>query len=1354
MENLFNPNQWKSNVPSLNKNFLGGMNANMDTSWESKYFKGLTVNEENEIFAQCDKANVNQYEKNLLANDLYKKKIQEKTNAKKNAEKAEWYQELLQRAAEAEDPTQKNQLNWMARKHEVADMIRNYVLNANWEDLTDIDDEMLIHDFTQENPQAAFSFDEYINWNMSQSYFSKMMWFSQAEEEKEQNWFMQWLNWLWDRFEAFWRWVDNLLSKWQAEVDWSWVDLNAYTKYIQDKYWVSYPAKLDKETRDKEYAAVKENPELLKPYMTSTTDDVLDVAEWWVDIAFSTFNPYATAWFTAVGWLESVMWWWALTRFWEKMWWIWSIINELPWLSQFRDSLSEENQARFDQFVANSAMWLMLWVKNKSNIYKNPKQFLIENLQPNQITKNFMENVVWISEKAYGWLQRAWNFARWIEWSSLAKVVWKASWWLDSLSEWGAEKLTKTSSAQDKLYKAQEPRMNVLSNKKNLEKRRANSDRANELIIENWFIPKNTAERLDAHQKTLNKLWWQVMKQVNEWEGVFADQSSIIDALDNYIKEQEALWIDASKSDIQALKRELDSMKKQQREWTLDFPTLEKKKQVFNDLIDWKWVEASEVYKKWIRLITHEIGKVEDAMLSRIPWEFSELKRDVWALLDSYEDVFKADMKNQRKKGNWLVESYSRIEWIWDTIAGIAQLFRWDISWVAKWLSKVALGKAMAKASDVDFLIKKWFSDLYDSYRKEPFKKKTVADEIKTNQAVFDELVWYIAEVNKWWEESDVMSLWKMIDENRKNLSLEDYRNLKEALRDQTKNWDIDVQWDEWLKTEWQDIINWVDSKAVKDFQSRILRIENEEKNVGKVAGKKVNRAYAEQQQRNLEAKRERLIEEIWEYYWIDQFEAADKYDQLRDSANVNKVKFQVADDLEAQYSERFNENNPDIRFQKYWTAWQWEKWVTAAEWLNIRNFKNWKSVKELADNYWIKTHIVQSISTPEWQKAYGMYWDRVITLARDLKESTVPHELLHATFDMVDQWKKNQILDGIKKRLKVDDVQAEEWLADNFSEYYRTGKFDTKSIPTTFVWKVKQFFQQIKEYIDWTYANRKEIQNLFDDIIDGKLEWEYWVYSDPKFQSVWHGSPAAFEKFDSSHMWEWEWAQAHGRGHYVAVNKETGEKYANMGKNNWNVMYYKGKEVDYNTPEWKAAWMIAEKLDYDTIENAKEQVKNELEMDREEYAEDWNTEKVKEIDKMIESIDDITGGWSNLYKLDIPDPIKKDTPTGSNYLDEFRYIDDDTIAKFNLALQKVDWEKALDFAIALDKLKTADWTTNVYWEQIYNQLAKVFWSDKKASKFLESLWYDGIHYFWWRDWEAYVIFNDDALKINSHEQY
>lgn len=713
---LFNPNQWKSNVPSLNKNFLSGVSTKTDTSWESKSFPWLTVNEENEIFSQIDNQNITQYQKNLLANDLYKKKLDAKNNEQKNSEKAWAYFEILQKAAKSNNQTEKKQLNQVAKKHEVADMIRNYVMNANWTDLTDVEDWQLIQDFSEENQQAALSIDEYINWNMSQSYFSKMMWFTQQDEQKEQSWFEQWLNWLWDRFEAFWRGVDNLLSKWQSQLDESWVDLNAYTKYIQDKYWVSYPAKLDKATRDKELAAVKENPELLKPYMTSTTDDVLDVVEWWVDIAFSTFNPYATAAFTTAWWLESMVWWWALTWFWEKMWGIGSVINELPVLSQFRDSLSEENQARFDQFVANSALWLMLWVKNKSNIYKNPKQFLVENLQPNQITKNFMENVVWISEKAYWGLQRAWNYARGIEWWSLWKMAWKMSNWLEWLTEWWAEKLTSTVWAQDKLYKAQEPRMNVLSNKKNLEKRRANSDRANQLIVENWYKPTNTTERLDAHQKTLDKLWGQVMSKVNEWEWIFADQSSIISKLSDYIDEQKALWIDASKSDIQALERELASMKKQQKEWTLDIPTLEKKKQVFNDLIDWKWVEASEVYKKWIRLITHEIGKIEDAILAEIPWEFQALKNDVWALLDTYEDVFKADMKNQRKKGSGLIESYSRIEWMADILWAI--LWKDSSAWFIKWVSKVALGKAMAKASDVDFLVKKWFEDLYKSFTK------------------------------------------------------------------------------------------------------------------------------------------------------------------------------------------------------------------------------------------------------------------------------------------------------------------------------------------------------------------------------------------------------------------------------------------------------------------------------------------------------------------------------------------------------------------------------------------------------------------------------------------------------------
>lgn len=285
-------------------------------------------------------------------------------------------------------------------------------------------------------------------------------------------------------------------------------------------------------------------------------------------------------------------------------------------------------------------------------------------------------------------------------------------WVFERVTDRWAEKITSTASAQDKLYKAQEPRMNVLSNKKNLERRRSNSDRANELIVQNGYKPTNTAERLEAHQNTLNKLWKQVKDQVNQWEWITVDQTPIIDALSQYIQEKRALNIAWVESELKALEKELNSMKKAQKEGKTDLPILENKKQVFNDIIDWKEQEASEVYKWGIKVITSEIWKIEDAMLSEIPWQFSQLKRDVWALLDSYEDVFKADMKNQRSKWLWLTETYSRIEWVWDIIEWVLWVLSGEWGKVVKWAWKILLGKSLAKAKNVDFLIKTWFEEL------------------------------------------------------------------------------------------------------------------------------------------------------------------------------------------------------------------------------------------------------------------------------------------------------------------------------------------------------------------------------------------------------------------------------------------------------------------------------------------------------------------------------------------------------------------------------------------------------------------------------------------------------------------
>ena len=61
-------------------------------------------------------------------------------------------------------------------------------------------------------------------------------------------------------------------------------------------------------------------------------------------------------------------------------------------------------------------------------------------------------------------------------------------------------------------------------------------------------------------------------------------------------------------------------------------------------------------------------------------------------------------------------------------------------------------------------------------------------------------------------------------------------------------------------------------------------------------------------------------------------------------------------------------------------------------------------------------------------------------------------------------------------------------------------------------------------------------------------------------------------------------------------------------------------------------------------------------------------------------------------------------------------------------------------------------WYDNsIEWWRIYDIISKILGSDKEASKFLEELGYDWMHYHWGRDWEVYIIFDDNKLEIKKH---
>lgn len=87
-----------------------------------------------------------------------------------------------------------------------------------------------------------------------------------------------------------------------------------------------------------------------------------------------------------------------------------------------------------------------------------------------------------------------------------------------------------------------------------------------------------------------------------------------------------------------------------------------------------------------------------------------------------------------------------------------------------------------------------------------------------------------------------------------------------------------------------------------------------------------------------------------------------------------------------------------------------------------------------------VNVNFVNYISTPEGFMAFGRYRNGAIDLVKNPDSSTPTHESLHAYFDMFTApGRKAELLEQVKSEQGMkDNIQAEEWLADNFAEYVK----------------------------------------------------------------------------------------------------------------------------------------------------------------------------------------------------------------------------------------------------------------------------------------------------------------------------
>ena len=414
-------------------------------------------------------------------------------------------------------------------------------------------------------------------------------------------------------------------------------------------------------------------------------------------------------------------WWaWALESFFSPLTWvIWEGIE--TWIEKIPDEIKQK--------VIEEATPTIEWVKEWYNNQSPEQQRQLDNIW---VWVDLLLNFVWGKAIEQTWkqtLKQTWKTIWKTTWlwkqvitkskdvtKPITKLKWKAWEFIWEQKQaiktlvWKWEKTVETS--QNKAFKALNPTINKLSKNRWLKSLQNKANRANEIIVEKWYIPKDTQTRADFHQKAMKDTWKQIENKI-EWNKAKIDFKKVSKSIDDYLKENPALK-EINPTDYKKL---VELSKNYSKMGNKDVIFAENAKQILNWMVkNWgEWEKLSQVVSNWFKRATKNLWEQLDDVLSNIPWEFSKLKKDYWALAETLEDTIKANIVNLRKKGYWLTESYSRIEWLSD-------LSEWLFSIVGKpsdvvpkvtrWLAKLAVWKRLEQLRDPDILIKDAFETL------------------------------------------------------------------------------------------------------------------------------------------------------------------------------------------------------------------------------------------------------------------------------------------------------------------------------------------------------------------------------------------------------------------------------------------------------------------------------------------------------------------------------------------------------------------------------------------------------------------------------------------------------------------
>lgn len=554
-----------------------------------------------------------------------------------------------------------------------------------------------------------------------------------------------------------------------------------------------------------------------------------------------------------------------------------------------------------------------------------------------------------------------------------------------------------------------------------------------------------------------------------------------------------------------------------------------------------------------------------------------------------------------------------------------------------KLIKSISKNESLATKKNMERLL-----NTLDNFKKELWDKDKMAELFKAlwkkdddavrllNDAI-DKYEKAICTKYEWYNVFNVVN--RLLREGTKKISAEDKRNsINKFLK-----WNINDLID-------KGIIN-IDNKElyIKDIDSKIKRLKKERddyiaKNGGKVKkwdttitdlSESIER-YTEikntiNKDKRLEKKKVDVKKTNKEINKIDKeiktkedaiVEAEKKLKRLRKQEKkdeVNRYIQSLRDEITALNNKK-NELNSIVK-QASWGSpdhfWDYleHEWDFKENFIE-RDFKNWRTIQEIAEHYGVPIFVVDlyKYGSTKWLTISQTIDDRlagiIVTIRGDAERWILHHECFHAISKLMDWEQYLSLLKDMQQKLWFDAKTSEEMLADMFFEYFKTWKINTpfKEIKNTQS-RIASFFKRLKDLLLWKTKItlwdelKKKISQFYDDMLDWKIAKEYESFNNDFGDIV----------KELEEEWDFYWARWYWDDENLKFLDEAwkfSDKVDAMKKNAKNRVT---DEFDVN----------------DTIENIKKQVEDKLEklqstFDRELALPDANIK----LDDVIDSID------------------------------------------------------------------------------------------------------------------------------------